>query len=221
MSKLRLAIGIPAYGGRITAEHAKMWLEFGNVLAQSHERFELVMQGFVDLQPVDRARNMLLARAMLTRADWLLMIDADTWVESDTPHCDAGLFLLRMISDADRAGATVVGAPVVCRTTDRDEKLKLSVWHRVADTTEADHDRQRLQAATSVFGVGECDAIGAACMAINLHKIGEACFAFTPELSEDLEFCRQVKMAGGKIIVDGRVRTGHLSRSHALYTTDV
>jgi hypothetical protein len=202
-----------------------MWLELGSALAQSFERFELAMFGYVDISPVDRARNMLMARAMLASADWLLMVDADTWVESATSAADAGLSLLRMISDADRAGATVVGAPVVCRTTALDDKPKLSVWHGVVQTTQtANPDgllAVRYQAATSVFGVGECDAIGAACMAINLHKVGDAHFAFTPDLSEDLEFCRQVRAMGGKIIVDGRVRTGHLARQHGLFSTDV
>jgi hypothetical protein len=54
---------------------------------------------------------------------------------------------------------------------------------------------------------------------VNLHEIErtKATFRFTDELSEDLEFCRQVREGSGKIFVDTRVRTAHLSRSFPLF----
>lgn len=119
MSKLHLAIGIPAYGGQITAHQARMWLEFGNTLGGSTERFNLVACDFYDVNGIDQARNLMLARAVELNADWLLMIDADTWVEPSAldrqAQSDAGFLLLRMISDADRRNAAAVAAPVVRR----------------------------------------------------------------------------------------------------------
>jgi hypothetical protein len=58
---------------------------------------------------------------------------------------------------------------------------------------------------------------------MNLHKMVEyeAHFDFSKQLnlSEDLDFCRQIREHGGKLFADGRVKTGHKSRSFALYST--
>ncbi len=62
----------------------------------------------------------------------------------------------------------------------------------------------------------DVDAIGAACMAINLQLLGDAVFQFTDTLSEDLEFCRQIKEQGGKILVDTSVKTAHLGNAPIL-----
>lgn len=208
--RLNLAVGVPAYGGKLVSEHARMFLELGNSLACSSERFELVMFATADINGVDRARNFLLAGAMIKSADWLLMIDADTWVESNDVSVDAGFLLLRMISDADRAEATIVSAPVILRAVAKPDNSSLPM--AIYSETEAGH------IAVTQAVSGQAYAVGAACMAINLHKIAEAKFQFTDDLSEDLDFCRQIRGLGGKIIVDARVRTGHLSRPFPLYS---
>jgi len=220
--KIRLGIGIPAYGGYVHAEHAQMFTELGAMLARSESRFELKMQGYVDIQPVDRARNFLLAHAMNAGCDWLFMIDADTFVKPDRSDesIDAGFAILRMISEADRAGATIVAAPVLKRIARPTDRQEFTVFAKADPTPERPSGCRPL---TSLFEIvdggpfGKAHAVGTACIAINLHKIGESMFAFTDVLSEDLEFCRQVRELGGKILVDTRVRTAHMTRSYPLY----
>src|SRR4249919_3309642 len=112
---LKILVGVPAYGGFVHASQIRMWMELGNTIGGSTERFELVGIVYADINGIDRARNFLLAAAMQAGADWLLMIDADTWIEFGPEEGDAGFQLLRMISDAERAGATIVGAPVARR----------------------------------------------------------------------------------------------------------
>jgi hypothetical protein len=228
--QIRLAIHFPAYGGQIAAEHARMWMGIGNTLGGSQARFELVSYGYVDVNPVDRARNMCVAAAMLKNANWLVMIDADTWID-DSPDEDAGFQLLRMISDADRIGATLVGAPVIKRTTGifGDER-NLAVYE--VEENEAGLIYKPLKASQLPRRLLEVDAIGAACCAINLHRVADwnLNYQFTPRISEDLGMCRQIfeaakrdwKPGGDKfsstIYVDGRVQTGHLSRAYPLLT---
>lgn len=214
---LKLFIGIPAYGGFVRSETTKMWLELGASLADARHRF--VLAGFlvIDTQPIDRARNFLVAHAMTAGADWLLMIDADTWVETVATHDiavtdDAGFQLLRMISEADKAGVTVVGAPV-----QRRGREGLNV---------AGVDLHELQNAPGVKPLVQmhdrtlrsCNSVGAAIMAIRLDKIGEIIFQWTDLLSEDLNFCKDVREAGGRVFVDGRVKTAHMDRPTPLFS---
>jgi hypothetical protein len=224
MSKLRLAVGIPAYGNHIVGEHAKMWLEFGSILNNSPERFELAGHILVDTNPVDRARNLLIAHAMTHNADWLLMIDADTWVISDMPNAfgvapdvDAGFMLLRMISEAAHAGATLVSAPVVRRVSHDYDRRELAVYEHAHASP---HGLRPLEPENLPMRMVEAYAVGAACLAMDLRKIGDAQFTLKPDLSEDLDFCAQIRALDGKILVDGRVRTGHLSRAFPIYNRD-
>jgi hypothetical protein len=180
-----------------------MWIMFGKRLATAHpEELQLMTIFDVDTCGVDRARNFCLAQAMASGADCLLMVDSDTWVE--TLGVDAiGVQLVRMIMAGRARGAAIIGAPVMRRLG-------------VLDTTPAvymqlpDGKYRPVPAAElPSHGVAEVDAIGAACVAIDLRKIGDSVFKFTDELSEDLEFCRQVKKIGSTILVDTRVQTGH------------
>lgn len=209
---IKLAIGLPAYGGKVVAEHARMFLELGHTLACSEARFEFTHHQYIDVCGIERARNALLAVAMMKGANWLFMCDADTWVEG-TDEDNAGFQILRMISEAERLDATLVGAPVVRRVA-QSGKRELNVYRSAADARLVSLDPAREVPDGEVRqGLFEVDAIGAACIAINLTKLTEEMsFKFTDVLSEDLEFCRQIKAAGGKVFVDGRVRTAHLSR---------
>jgi GT2 family glycosyltransferase len=194
-STIRLAFGIPAYGSKIAADHAKMWISMGAALLADH-RFEFGAFITMDICGVDKARNFLIAYAMKESCDWLLMIDADTWVSK-------GSLLLQMIRDADVLGATIVGAPVY-RRVETKEQLNAYVW------------KDGKLVAPYFIGkdmITEVDGIGAAVMAMNLHKIGDASFKFTDELSEDLDFCKQIQMRGGHVYCDLRVDTHHVKTS--------
>ncbi len=246
VDKIKLAIGVPSYGGKLLAEHMRMWIEVGGILMNSPERFQLIMHAHFDINPVDRARNMIVAKAMELGADWLFMVDADTWVEGygeGKDHVDAGFQILRMISEAERADATIVSAPVYKRSLGTDRIRELAVYRRGSEPNafmdpsgedapldtvgnprtmmpvSADALDCPLPGWTRVGNLHPVDAVGAACCALNLAKINEydAWYRFTDKLSEDLELCRQVRVADGKIFVDRRVRTGHLSRAFPIY----
>jgi len=219
MSKIRLGIGFPAYGGQITAHHAKMFMELGAQLMGS-QRFEIVWFGFVDKNGVDHARNYLIAQAMMAGADWLFSVDADTWVEGygkDEEYVDAGFQVMRMISEADHAGAAMVSASVIKRIGHGDAKREPAIYFQAGKALEpfrlADVPSKMCEEIASL----PIAAVGAACFGLNLHSIGECMYCHTP-LGEDLDFCRQLRALGGKILVDGRVKTGHLSRPFPLYT---
>lgn len=215
-NKLKVFVGVPAYGGQISAQQARMWMELGNTLGGSSERFELVGMMHADINGIDRARNYLLAAAFQTGADWLLMIDADTWVEG-LDDSDAGFQLCRMISDGDRAGATIVGAPVAKRDhTKAHEVMVYTVFDEAAWAEGDPNALEPISVEELGRGLKAVHAIATAVFAVKITAIGETVFTLPPMLGmlgEDLDFCRKIDKAEGKIMVDTRVNTRHLSRS--------
>lgn len=201
MSTIKIAIGLPAYRGRIATQHAAMWLSVGRFAAISETTYDIAMFT-VDCNGVDRARNYLIAQAMANGYDWLLMLDDDTWVEGDNP----GHRLISMMASGFlENNAAIVGAAVQRRGADG-----LNVYRLI------DNQYAMIKTVGLPSAFYDVDAIGAACMAINLSRIGDAVFEFTDERSEDLEFCRQVKRSGGTILVDTRVKTAHVGNAPVL-----
>ena len=195
MPPIKLAVGIPAYRSQVHIGVARTMLSLGHALVVMQPgQFEF--QGFIDMDVcgVDRARNFLIAHAMKLDADWLLMIDSDTWVDKAHP-------LLRMIGEGHHLGATIIGAPVFRRVIEN-EAFNVVRWKDgslVPINCYSVSKREPFQV----------DGIGAAIMAMNLHLIGEAAFKFTDKLSEDLDFCDQIRTMGGTIWCDPRVTTYH------------
>jgi hypothetical protein len=210
--RIDLAIALIAYGGQVTSNQALMWLTLGSSL-QDRRRFRLIQSNTWDINPVDRARNVALASAMAADADWLLMLDADVFAQRGLSGQSGGWALLNMIDDADAAGFDVVAAPVVRRLN---APLPMVYRLRVADNWLLPIENIDLE--TEPRGLVPIDAAATAIMAINLHAVGEASFRFVEAgpnqqgLSEDLEFCRQMKAQGRKIACDTRIVTGHMAR---------
>lgn len=211
-SRLKLSTAVMAYGGLISAPHAFMWLDFGASLVINSEAVQFVNHAHWDINPVDKARNTALAAATNLGADWLLMIDADTFVvQTHHGHHGPGQQLIQMILDAEFEDAAIVVAPVATRMPG--ESFIMAYAGENAEAIKLSHGPARTARRLELI-----EAAAAAVMAINLKRIGEARFAFTAELSEDLEFCRQVREAGGKIYCDTRVATGHMSKSMPIYS---
>ena len=211
--RIDLAIALIAYGGQVTSNQALMWLTLGGSLQDRKDRFRLIQVNTWDINPVDRARNMALATAMTADADWLLMLDADVFVQRDLSGQSGGWALLSMIDDADAAGFDVVAAPVVGRLN---ASSPMVYRLRVADNWLLPIEQIDLEPEPR--GLVPIDAAATAIMAINLHAVGEASFRFVEAgpnqqgRSEDVEFCRQMKAQGRKIACDTRVVTGHMAR---------
>lgn len=215
--RLKIATAVMAYGGQVTAHHIDMWIDFGAYIVLNIDHVGLVNNTFWDINPVDKARNMALAVAMMAEADWLLMIDADTFVARGEQS--PGEQLLQMIFDAEVEDAAIVVAPVATRTA-----KGYVMAYRLDDERTTKYPSGRLQpiALVQPNGLERIDSAAAAVMAINLKHVGDARFAFVEETetqvgySEDHEFCRQIREASGKILCDTRVATGHLGRPPVL-----
>lgn len=195
-NQVKIALGVPAYGGKVVATHLPMFLSIGNAFGKN-PRVGRTTTITVDTCGVARARNTLLAHAMSLGNDWLLMFDADTWVEGDDP----GVHLSQMLFAAfEEHNATIVGAPVRRRGADG-----VAVYREI----EGNLVQMTINPADFPRFV-EVDAIGAAVMAINLHKIDEkTIFEFNEKASEDIAFCTAVRKAGGKILVETCIATAH------------
>lgn len=220
MTKIqRITVGVPAYGGFVHAGQIRMWMELGNAIGASPERFELMSVGYVDVNGIDRARNLLLATALQTGSDWLLMIDADTWVEALGEE-DAGFQLLRMISDAERAEATIVGAAVAHRgAPDAEHSVMVYVEN---PESSAPGSLTKIPIVGMPRRLHKVDALATAVFAVDVRRIGETQFhapSQLGELGEDLRFCQSIAAQGGTVFVDPRVNTRHLGRAAHLGNT--
>jgi hypothetical protein len=192
-----------------------MWLTFGHTLANSSERFALRFRGLIDVCGVDVARNTLCEDAIAQGCDWLLMVDSDTWVEDGTS-------LLQMISTADRKNADVVVAPVPYRGRDPTDKHLMVYTHELTDDGFARHPIPPAELDDQVVPV---HAAATAVMGIRLATVARLPrpwfrFEYIGEthrlLGEDFYFCNQIRLHGGTILADGRVKARHLGRPQTL-----
>jgi hypothetical protein len=194
-----------------------MWMGFGMALNRASQENIASISAFadLDLNGIDTARNVLLQIATHGKCDWMLMVDSDNWAET-------GASLLTMILDGERLGASIIGAIVKVRGllptlnvySFREERRIEGEEKVVRVQSIPEHD---IPAASGPF---EVDSIGAAIIAVNMRKIGKAQFSFSNRdginVSEDLEFCRQVKERGGSIYADPRVKTLHVNKPDIL-----
>lgn len=209
---VKLAVGIPAYRGIVASHQAQMWMEFGAALVRSSEAIKLMTIANVDVCGVDRARNLLLATAMKEGADWLLMVDSDTWVH---PGSD----LVRMVIEAPE-NCALVGASVRLRGLGRGEAAPLNYfdWNE----NENRHEPIPVKSMPDNKTHLEVDAIGGAVIAINLHRLvitDQFRWFYYDDgrsISEDLYFCRQLRKRDEKIYVDMRMKTFHVDKSAVL-----
>jgi hypothetical protein len=198
---VRLAIGIPAYGGRVSSGHV---FQAGNIAAAwTQSRMPPPYYIHTDTCAVDKARNMLVAKARDAKCDWLLMCDADTYYP--VPAAIAA-----MIHEGQSRGAAVIAAPVRMRKRDG-YNVK-----RGDELVPIDDIRGR---------VAEVDAIGTAFMAVRLGWIAKEWplspwFRFIHNegyqpstTGEDYAFCQGVKQRGGVILADARFEPVHVGAS--------
>jgi len=210
---LSVLLGIPAYGGLMRAETAACYLELGHALASAEDRFRFAGVKIVDTQPIDRVRNMLLEEARALDVDWLLMIDADCWVRG-TAEEPAGYQLLRMISEADRRNAVIVG-PHVWARDGREIMTYQRLGSRLCGTITINVSGSPSVNVTSGY-MHTASAISTSIMAINVKRLPVGFTFKFADVSEDLFFCRLVEEADqlgpDRILVDGRVHTSHMGR---------
>lgn len=240
MSKIRLVLGLPCYGAKIAMWQSRMWLSVGHALASHPDKF--ILRGFplVDVCGVDVARNEVmlaaLSAAMNDPADregdggqfgsdgaWLLMVDADTWHDSDL---QGGYDLLQMVRAGEKLGAAAIGAPVPRRAPGETRHMVYSGTSPGTEGRQGKRDEHGgyLRAMPREEWAGkvvECESIATAIFAVNLRfalKMNMPWFLYSiaegsmDRLGEDIYFCRKAREAGGKIYVDGRFVGNHLQR---------
>jgi hypothetical protein len=225
---ITLAVGLPAYGGKVDAFHFQMGVMLGHALAANEGRINLLGMGVKDENPIADARNLLVWEALKLEpsVDWFLMIDADTYHEGD----DAGLDILRMIKAGHQLGAAIIGAPVRARgmvdhprtVWIEDEVSRIQVAGRPAPIPSQSLASEDYYHSS----VKECTRIGGAFTAVNLNWLranmpDPPWYAHEPMMQgppqsrlrgygEDLSFCDRVRIRGGKIFVDGRFFPMHV-----------
>lgn len=159
------------------------------------------LQLHTDTCAVDKARNMLVAKARDAKCDWLLMCDADTYYPGPPA-------IATMLHEGNQRKAAVIAAPVRMRKRADGFNVKRG------DSLLAEEDfRGR---------VVEVDGIGTAFMAVRLGWLVQEWplspwFEFKhhegyqPKTTgEDYSFCQGVRQRGGLILADGRFEPAHV-----------
>lgn len=191
---MKIILGVPAYRRQVVEGHIPAALSLGAACYANKVRLENFLT--VDSCFVEHSRNVLLHRAVAADTDWLLMLDADTYVPE-------GRQLLRMLLTAEHMGYQVVAAPVERRKHE-------NVFNVPGVNPESWADK-----------LVEVERVGAACMGISIKWI-KSCWPVQPWFTpialtgpepvmrgEDFSFCDGVRDRGGKVLLDGRVQTRH------------
>lgn len=154
--------------------------------------FEVVSMRIADVIGVANARNALMARALESPAQWLVMFDADVYW-SDTAA------FWRMLRESVGLGAALVGAPVAERTG------RINV-------------RRRGEVVTPGPSIESADGIGFGLVAFWLpwyrrHWPRRPWFVELQldagPIGEDMFHCARVRQLDGRVYVDGRFKPEH------------
>ena len=207
---IRVAYGVPAYRRGIDIGHNYQAFSLGMLSALVKDRIAVVSLHDADTCDVAHSRNLLLHSALKSGADWLLMMDGDTFhVSADT--LTAPSQILRMIEDANEHGAAVAAAPVKMRGRD---------GYNVAIRRGDEYIQiEREDIGDRMIPV---ERIGTACMAVNCHWIKD----YWPEQpwfdtaqipgeiprreGSDYRFCDAVRARGGAVLCDARFEPKHV-----------
>lgn len=205
-----LSLCIPAYRSQI---HTGLLFQSVMLVRAGIDSGSIVHTNAVDSCFLDLSRNSLLYAAVNKQnADWALFCDADTYHPDVRP-------IVGMLNHGAESGCAIVGAPVRLRGLERYNVQASDNRTEYMDESEFDGK------------VVPCQRIGTAFMAVNCRWLRERWPAepwflsrqlsreekiaqnHDPDkpmkMSEDYEFCDEVRRRGGDIFVDGRFRPAH------------
>jgi len=187
---VRIGHLVPAYGQRV---HVQVALAFAREASWCEHAGHVHVPFFVDMIGVDRSRNTAVSLAIKAKCDFLLMQDADTYALPEHNY-SAMSALLETMTAHDVAA---VGAAVASR------------------------NRDRMNCEPARPGEVYEGEVGTGLMLIDLRKLADlprpwfryevAADGETVQCGEDLYFCRRVKAAGHKVLVDYTIPTGHVA----------
>lgn len=199
----KLTLGFPCYRGLIQDAHVAAY-ELLRQGLETSDQFQLHSFARVDCSSIAHGRNHLVHTALKDQADWLLMMDSDTYFATlDRPHPT-----VTMLHDALNQEAATVGAGVVLR----DGSKRINVIRDESVGYMPGPDRE----------MAPCITVGSAYLAVNLNWI-RACWPKGPwfedvlgydetgptRQSEDVVFCERIRKRGGLLLADTRFTPHH------------
>lgn len=187
---MRIAHVVPAYGQRV---HVSVAMAFAREAAWCEHEGHVHVPFFTDVIGVDRARNIAVSLAIKAGCDLLLMQDADTFAQPEHNYSA----LCPLLATMRQQDAAAVGVAVASR------------------------NRDRMNCEPARPGEVYEGEVGTGLMLIDLRKLADMprpWFVYqvaddgeTVRCGEDLYFCRRVKAAGHKVLVDYTIPTGHVA----------
>ena len=186
---MRIAYAVLSYPGVISDELVPTILSDFIFCAENGHEFAYFR---VDAQPVDRARNIALAKAREAGCERILMLDRDVWAAPEKSALEA---LMASMDDTD---AAAVAAVVVCR-----DGAKVNVDPVMPHEI---YEANKVGAAMLLIDIGKLD---------NAHCENHVWFCYdgaSGEVAqgEDVFFSREVKDAGLKLVANFQIPTRHM-----------
>lgn len=191
-----VAIAVP-HMGQMRAELAQLLLSLQ--AAEPRYSFTWLLAGGMSFH--DYARNMIVEEFLKTKAEWLVMVDADILPPRN---------FLNMLEHPD---AKVVGA--VCHIW-ANGQLQATVYSK----NEATGHYETRPDVVAFSGLVETPVTGTGCLAIHrsvFDKLKKPYFTFEYDpltrartKGEDIYFCEQITKAGFKIFVDTNIVCNHM-----------
>ena len=157
-----------------------------------------------NLCPYDRARDAATVAALEAGVDVLWFIDADTLVPVGA--------LAKLLPLLQRG-------PIVSGHYYRRGHPYTSVWSVATADTDVWHQ------VTAQTGVFEVDSVGLRCTLVDLRwmclNVQQPWWKCWTGMTEDVQLCKKVREAGGKVIACADVRCGHLEGRKAVTDENV
>ena len=160
---------------------------------------------------VTYARETMAEEAIKMGADFILFIDDDMLVPKDLfPH------LIKHANDAD------IIAPLCFQRLPPYNPVLYSMSHTVDEKGTITVKTDCMKDYT-INGLFYPDAVGFGVVLIKtevLKKVAKPWFFSNTSLGEDIYFCLKAKQKGFKLLVDTRIKIGHMSSPHAVTELD-
>lgn len=150
---------------------------------------------------IDASRNLIVEHALEIGYDYILWIDSDMIIPKNT--------LIQLLSH-DKDIVSGVYAYKLLPTQGQGRNAVAKRYKKDAKDTYEDISLSEIRESERLM---EIDGVGFGCVLTKVDvfkNIKKPWFRYTPNMGEDIYFCRKAQKAGYKVYLDTSIRCGHI-----------
>lgn len=150
---------------------------------------------------IDASRNLIVEHALEIGYDYILWIDSDMIIPKNT--------LIQLLSH-DKDIVSGVYAYKLLPTAGQGRNAVAKRFKKDAKDTYEDISLSEIRESERLM---EIDGVGFGCVLTKVDvfkNIKKPWFRYTPNMGEDIYFCRKAQKAGYKVYLDTSIRCGHI-----------